>query len=77
MYNQLNSPYEECKKSIADSISDLSPSGKLFELKSILHRCETVKLKTIPEMLSKMQLLNVCEDLIKELTDDTHIQPKP
>ena len=72
-----DSSYEKCKKSIADSISDLTPSGKLFKLTSMLHKCEIVESKRIPEILSRMQLSNACKDLIKELTDDLHLQPKP
>ena len=72
-----DNPYEKHKKLIADSMSNLTPSGKLFPLTGMLHECETVKPKSIPEILSNMQLSNICKDLIKELTDDTHIQPKP
>ena len=70
-------PYEEQKELVITSISDLTPSGKLFKLKVMLQECKSKKYVNIQPFLDNLQLTDICEGLLKELTNDTHLQPKP
>ena len=70
-------PYEECKAVVIASIADLTPSGKLFKLKSMLQQCKSIHPTKIQPFLDNLQLTTICEELLKELSNDTHIQPKP
>ena len=70
-------PYAEHKTLIVDSIADLTPSGKLFKLKSMLHIYKKVKSTNITDFLDNLQLITICKELLKELSNDTHLQPKP
>ena len=70
-------PYKERRALVIASLSDLTPSGKLFKLKAMVQQCKSMKHTKIQSFLDNLQLTDICEGLLKELTNDTHLQPKP
>ena len=70
-------PYEEQKELVITSISDLTPSGKLFKLKSMLQQCKSIHPTKITPFLDNLQLTTICKELLKELSNDPHLQSKP
>ena len=70
-------PYKERRALVIASLSDLTPSGKLFKLKAMVQQCKSMKHTKIQSFLDNLQLTDICGELLKELSNDTHLQPKP
>ena len=70
-------PYEEQKELVITSISDLTPSGKLFKLSDMLQKCKSTKTANYTHFLDNLQLTTICKELLKELSNDPHLQSKP
>ena len=87
MYNTFSSSYEpdptatmsyeEHKALVISSIVDLTSSGKLFKLKSMLQQCKSIHPTKITPFLDNLQLTTICKELLKELSNDPHLQSKP
>ena len=69
--------YEEHKIQILHSIIDLTPSGRMFKLKALLEHSKRVKPTKIISFLDNLQLTTICRELLKELSRDPYLQPKP
>ena len=69
--------YEEHRIQVIHSVIDLTPSGRLFKLKAMLQHCKSIKPIKITPFLDNLQLTTICKELLKELSNDPHLQPKP
>ena len=64
--------YDEHRELIINSITDLTLSGKLFSLTATLQKYESIHPTNPTDFYEKLRATTICEDLIKELTDDTY-----